>query len=165
MKVRRITAADKEDYLSLLRTLDSETIYMAFEPEDRDRMANHLDSQLGHLTEARNSVILVAEKDGQLIGFLEIAQHGLIRTRHIASLFVGVKQSQAGRGVGSSLFSALEEWLLETELRRLELTVFIENTVAVSLYKKRGFEIEGTKRRAFLVGGKFHDECYMSRLI
>ena len=51
------------------------------------------------------------------------------------------------RGVGSALLHAAidlaDNWIGYT---RLELTVFTDNAAAVALYRKFGFEIEGTLR-------------------
>ncbi|WP_407927862.1 GNAT family N-acetyltransferase [Gracilibacillus suaedae] len=49
--------------------------------------------------------------------------------------------------------------------RRMELTVAASNRSAVALYKKIGFEIEGTKRKALLVENEYLDEYYMAKLL
>ena len=41
----------------------------------------------------------------------------------------------------------------------------VHNQRGVGLYKKMGFDIEGTKRDALLVDGTYVDEYYMSKLI
>jgi RimJ/RimL family protein N-acetyltransferase len=50
-------------------------------------------------------------------------------------------------------------------IHRLELTVVTENQAGLQLYKKMGFEIEGTKRQSLYIDGKFVDEYYMSKLV
>lgn len=47
-------------------------------------------------------------------------------------------------------------------LRRIELTVFTDNTAAVHLYEKFGFAIEGTARRYGLRNGEFVDAYHMA---
>ena len=54
-----------------------------------------------------------------------------------------------------------DNWL---NLQRLELTVFTDNEPAVRLYKKSGFEIEGTLRRHIFRAGKYVDVYSMARL-
>ncbi len=39
------------------------------------------------------------------------------------------------------------------------------NTAGIALYKKMGFEIEGTKRNSLFIDGKYVDEYYMSKLL
>jgi len=47
---------------------------------------------------------------------------------------------------------------------RIELTVFADNPAAVALYKKFGFEIEGTGRNFALRNGEYVDAYYMARM-
>ncbi|MGE4051090.1 MAG: GNAT family N-acetyltransferase, partial [Piscinibacter sp.] len=47
---------------------------------------------------------------------------------------------------------------------RLELTVFTDNAPAIALYRKFGFEIEGTHRAYALRDGRYDDVYAMARL-
>ena len=52
-------------------------------------------------------------------------------------------------------------WL---NLTRLELTVFTDNARAIALYKRCGFEIEGTLRQYAFRDGAFVDAYGMARV-
>ena len=54
-----------------------------------------------------------------------------------------------------------DNWL---DLRRLDLRVYVDNAPAIALYKKFGFEIEGTHRRFALRNGEYVDAHVMARL-
>ncbi|WP_314165124.1 GNAT family N-acetyltransferase [Lachnoanaerobaculum gingivalis] len=66
--------------------------------------------------------------------------------------------------MGSKFFDKLEEWAKENHLKRLELTVEVSNTIAINLYKRQGFVIEGTKKDTMLVDGVFLDEYMMAKI-
>jgi putative acetyltransferase len=70
-----------------------------------------------------------------------------------------------GQGIGTALLKAAVEladrWL---NLRRLELTAFVDNDVALRLYKKFGFEIEGLLRRYAFRDGAYVDAYTLARL-
>ena len=80
-------------------------------------------------------------------------------------LGMSVHDAHAGKGVGSALLAAAidlaENWL---QYSRMELTVFTDNVAALALYKKFGFEIEGTLRRYAFRDGEFVDTHTMARL-
>ncbi len=83
---------------------------------------------------------------------------------HVGDLFMGLLPGQRGQGLGERL---LRESLTAADafgFLRIELGVFASNTRALSLYRKVGFVEEGTKRRAILINGIFHDEIIMARL-
>jgi RimJ/RimL family protein N-acetyltransferase len=50
-------------------------------------------------------------------------------------------------------------------VKRLELSVMTHNERGIALYKKMGFEIEGTKRASIYVNGNYVDEYLMSKII
>ena len=50
-------------------------------------------------------------------------------------------------------------------MTRLELTVFCENTPAVRLYRKMGFEIEGIRRNSMKLDGVYKDEYAMAKML
>jgi putative acetyltransferase len=70
-----------------------------------------------------------------------------------------------GIGIGSQLMSAIldiaDNWL---NLTRVELEVNTDNPVAVRLYEKFGFEIEGTHKLHAFGNGRWADSYFMSRL-
>lgn len=87
------------------------------------------------------------------------------RRRHVASLGMGVKDNSQGLGVGSALLSAAldlaDNWL---NLKRVELTVYIDNDRAIHLYKKFGFEIEGESRGYAFRNGEYVSVFHMARI-
>ncbi|ANY77849.1 GNAT family acetyltransferase [Microvirga ossetica] len=70
-----------------------------------------------------------------------------------------------GRGIGTRLLRELieiaDDWL---NLRRIELTVYVDNARAIALYERHGFEIEGTHRDYAFRGGAFVDAYAMARV-
>jgi L-phenylalanine/L-methionine N-acetyltransferase len=60
-----------------------------------------------------------------------------------------------------TIIALADNWL---NVSRLELTVFTDNARAISLYKKHGFEIEGTHRSYALRYGNLSDAFAMARL-
>ena len=79
---------------------------------------------------------------------------------------MAVHDAYAGRGAGSALMAALvdlaDNWL---NLKRLELSAYADNTHALALYERFGFEREGLFRRLRLGGtGPHVDSVAMARL-
>ncbi|MBR7381912.1 GNAT family N-acetyltransferase, partial [Klebsiella pneumoniae] len=54
-----------------------------------------------------------------------------------------------------------DNWL---RVDRIELTVFVDNEPAVAVYKKYGFEIEGTGKKYGLRNGEYVDAYFMARV-
>jgi putative acetyltransferase len=112
-----------------------------------------------------NRILLVAEINGAVVGTAGLHLEPGMRRRHVAGIGIGVADPYVGRGVGTALFSELtklaDNWL---GLLRLELEVFVDNEPALALYRKFGFEIEGTHRASALRNGVYTDVYSMARL-
>ncbi|HEY9064855.1 MAG TPA: GNAT family N-acetyltransferase [Burkholderiaceae bacterium] len=108
---------------------------------------------------------LVAERDGEVIGSAGLHATGkALRRRHAMSMGISVANEAQGQGVGSALMAALcdyaDRWL---GTLRIELTVYTDNEAALKLYRKFGFEIEGTLRAYAMRDGRYVDAYTMAR--
>ncbi|MCO6178732.1 GNAT family N-acetyltransferase [Ciceribacter sp. RN22] len=116
--------------------------------------------------EAQGSSVtaLVAVMDGRIVG--DLGLHGFQgRRAHAGMIGMGVHDDYIRRGIGRALLSEIvriaDEWL---NIRRLELTVFIDNAGAIALYESFGFRVEGTLRDYAYRAGRYMDAHTMARL-
>lgn len=86
---------------------------------------------------------IVAEAAGDVVGGIWIVGP-FFGSGEIAML---VARDWRGQGVGSALLAAAIERARERGLHKLSLSVFPQNTAAISMYRKFGFEQEGVRRK------------------
>jgi RimJ/RimL family protein N-acetyltransferase len=164
MTIRVGTPGDAVALLELKLALDRETSFMLLEPGERQDTPEELTAHLRAVGEQANSTVLVAEEGGELVGYVEAEGGRYRRTRHCAYVVIGVRAAVSGRGVGTALLEALSAWAGECGVSRLELTVMRHNDRAVALYRRCGYEIEGTRRASVRVDGGYVDELAMARV-
>ena len=109
---------------------------------------------------------LVACVEDEVVGNLSLhTSPTRWRMRHVGSIGMAVRDDWQGKGVGTALMEAAldlaNNWL---NLTRIELSVYVDNAPAIALYKKLGFEVEGTHRRFALRKGEYVDAFSMARL-
>lgn len=108
---------------------------------------------------------LVACIDDVVTGHLVLDIEQNPRRSHVATFGLSVCGQQRNRGVASALLKAMvdlcDNWL---RIDRTELTVFVDNESAVAVYRKFGFEIEGTGKNYALREGKYVDAYFMARI-
>lgn len=119
----------------------------------------------GMLAPGGNDHVLVAERGGQFIGMAGLHAAGAsARRRHAMHLGITIAASAQGQGVGKRLMAALvdlaDNWL---GVLRLELTVYSDNSRAIALYERFGFEREGLLRGYALRNGQYVDTLTMAR--
>ena len=111
-------------------------------------------------------ITLVAAVAGEVVGNLGLTRLTRPRRAHVGEIGMGVRDDWQGKGVGSALLTAAldlaDNWL---GLRRIELQVHADNDRAIALYRKFGFELEGTHRAYAIRDGVYVDSLSMARLI
>jgi len=93
---------------------------------------------------ARDGILLVAERDGVIVGtaticppgsaFREIGADGEVEFR-----FLAVAPEAQGAGIATALIAAIEQHARDTEAVRLAICVRDTNTGAAAMYERMGF--------------------------
>ena len=121
--------------------------------------------KVSSLFESPESYTLVAEHDSKVVGHISVFLSNKPRAKHCASLAIAVNPKFHGKGIGKTLMEAAidqaDNWL---NLTRLELEVNEDNVAAISLYKRVGFDVEGTKRLSTFKSGSYINTVIMSRI-
>lgn len=165
MLIREIKLDDAESLINLIKQVESESQFMLFESGERNIGPEQQEKRIEAMKKEGNSTIFVAEENNELIGYLIAMGANAKRNKHSVYLVIGILTQYRGLGIGTKLFKQLEEWATEHSIHRLELSVVTRNEAGLQLYKKMGFNIEGTKRHSLFINGEFVDEYYMSKLL
>lgn len=89
--------------------------------------------------------LLIAEDDGKIIGFacLSVTMGPGIRKNAYLEDFV-VDSTIRGKGIGSALWDAMQDWAAEKGCQKLEFTCGNGREAAQAFYKNHGAEIYET---------------------
>lgn len=164
MIIRKVEAKDSERLLNMLKQLDSETKNMMYEPGERKTTPEEMKSNIENIN-VSNLLMLIAEEEGNIVGFLTAERGFANRIKHSAYVVIGILESYRGRKIGTKLFEELDKWAEDNRIIRLELTVMAHNEGAIGLYEKMGFRKEGLKEKSLIVDGKYVDEYYMAKIL
>jgi len=157
-----IRRAEPDDFEAFWRTFQDESAYsgtiqipLPSREAWRKRLAEPVEGDY----------VVVACVDGEVVGNAGLNHFKAPRRAHAMHIGMAVRTEYQGRGVGTALMQALvdlaDNWL---NVFRLELTVFVDNKRAIALYRKFGFEMEGTHKAYALRAGKYVDAYAMARL-
>ena len=163
ISIRRATPKDAGAYARIMASEDvfSNLLQMPYADEEGWRQRLSESGALGKV-----DLGLIAELDGELVATAGLHPVGAaVRRRHVMMLGISVAPHAQGKGVGNALMTALcdyaDNW---AGILRIELTVFDDNARAVALYRKFGFELEGTHRAYAMRAGRYVTALTMARL-
>lgn len=114
---------------------------------------------------ANGEIQLVALHGADLVGWCDIVSRSLEGFEHVGTLGMGVAASFRRHGVGEQLVREALRLARDRRLERIELEVFASNQAAIGLYRKLGFQEEGTKRRARRLDGNYDDVLLMALFV
>ncbi len=107
---------------------------------------------------------IVVVADAKIVGWCDVTPVPFEGMRHVGRLGMGLLPSFRGQGLGRRLVREALSQVFAKSLKRVELEVFASNKIAVGLYEREGFVIEGRKRFARFLDGAEDDILIMGCL-
>ncbi|MCT4595862.1 MAG: GNAT family N-acetyltransferase [Anaeromicrobium sp.] len=160
--VRSAEINDASDLINIVPILDRETDYMLRTEGEFKCTLEEEENIIKRKLENKNDLFLVATINEKIVGTLGLSGNSLYRINHICEFGMGVLKDYWGKGVGNSLIKTMIDWTKENNIRRIELKAVSKNHRAIELYKKFGFEIEGTLKGDHRIGNEYVDSYTMA---
>jgi ribosomal protein S18 acetylase RimI-like enzyme len=113
---------------------------------------------------AEGAVHVVALHEQEVVGWCDLRPKTASTLQHSAVLGMGVVSGHRRRGLGARMLAMALEMAGEHGIQRAELIVRSDNAAAIALYRRFGFEVEGTLRRYMRIDGVNYDALLMARL-
>ena len=159
--------SDAAAFIDFMNQVAVETDYLVMDETGFRFSQQEMETIFESGLEKPDELCLLAKVDAEVIGAISIKSSSQFRISHIGTVFIAVKKDYWGYGIGSILLDEVISWAEEMDmLKRLELTVQVRNQTAINVYKKFGFEIEGTQKRGARTDkGEWLDLYYMGKLI
>ncbi len=142
-KAITIREANKGDLSTLLQF--EQGIIMAerpFDPTIRPDPVHYYD--MGQLLESKDALVVVAEDAEKLVasGYVTVkeARHYLDHGSYAYMGFMYTHPEYRGQGINSGIIDVLRQWAISRGLTEIRLTVYNENSPAISAYERYGFK-------------------------
>ncbi|QED46936.1 GNAT family N-acetyltransferase [Cytobacillus dafuensis] len=165
--IRTALPEDADKVLAFIREIIIEAPYLLTTTAEFKVTIDQQKRFLQQVVKDNGKLAILAEYEGEIIGFLDFHNGGKQRIEHQGSFGMSVRKDFRNHGVGKALVSVLLAWAKENPLiERVCLEVFSENIQAISLYKNIGFLEEGLKRRAIKLSDQtYHDLILMAYFV
>ena len=96
------------------------------------------------------------EENGQYMGTISLKH--INRTNKTAEYAIALRTSSQGKGLGTKAsFTLFDIAFRKLNLNKIYLDVLSSNTIAIHLYEKLGFKLEGELREHIVINNQFHN--------
>lgn len=159
--IKQFTYKHSHLFSKLRIDIDKESDHLLAKKNERRENALHVIVRL--LISQRRIITFLAFDKKEAVGYVSLVFPKYTKLRGNTYLTIGVREKYRGKGIGTLLMNKAEGYAKEKGMRRVELEVFGKNTTAIDMYKKRDYEVEGTKKEAIESPNGFDDIIIMAK--
>ena len=157
IRFRKIDDAD--NLFQMFSSMSEKTLKLSMAPYTKDRIERWME-------DLQNVIPLVSEHNGKIVGQAVIHKFPQERRKGIGDLAVYLHDDFQNVGLGTAMIKRILKLAKKEKMHRIELSVIAENNIALHLYEKCGFQIEGIAKDDFYgYDGKYHDVINMGLIL
>nr|WP_317283689.1 GNAT family N-acetyltransferase [uncultured Sellimonas sp.] len=163
---RTAKVEDAANIVAFYNYVGGETSYLSFEKDEYPMNVEEQADEIRGLEGNQTNIMLLALDGEEIVAIATIHSSHKIKSRHEGELGIVVAKKYQGQGIGSELIRRLIEWAKGNGVTtRIALDTRADNVMAISLYLKFGFEVEGCRKNSTLLNGKYYDLYVMGMMI
>ncbi len=143
--IRQPRIDDAADIISVIKTADKETLFLAREPEEFIALEEQEKEMIANVLKNNDMSWFVAEYKGKIVGQCSVGLvSGYKRYRHRAEVSFALYERYCNIGIGGKMMQECIGWCKGHDIAQIELDVVTSNERAIKMYRSFGFEIVGT---------------------
>ena len=156
--LRLATVEDADAILENINAVCKEEVYLLMDavPFDLERER----AWLREFDGTRNA-LFVAVDGARIVGQVDCHGGRYSKDRHTGLIGIAIRSGWREVGVGRALMDRVLRWMRARGFRRAFLSVFSTNERARRLYESMGFEVEGVRKRQYVIRGEYADEVVL----
>ncbi len=162
-----LRSPEKEDASALLDYLlaaAGETEFILRYPEECTMTAEQEAAWIENMNRHPGTLLIACFLDGLCVGNCQVSLIGGIKTRHRATVAIGILKKYWGLGLGTAMMREMMAWAESMGARQIELEYIEGNERGRALYQKMGFIEYGRRPDAIrLKNGEFREEILMMK--
>ncbi|MFB4166149.1 N-acetyltransferase family protein [Alteribacillus sp. JSM 102045] len=160
--IREAIPDDALQLLDIQFSIAGENRYMVTQSNEFNLTTTEEKQRIQEDLNRPGNMLLVAEINDEIIGFVSIRNESKKRKAHVGALGIFIQKEWRETSVGSTLMDVILKWAKNNPLiEKVGLAVFSNNERAIHLYKKLGFVEEGRRIKEL----KFNKEEYIDEIL
>lgn len=163
--IREADIEDAKNVIEYIKIVSDETDFLISDSSERNFTVRKEKEFLQNIQSSILEKIFLFEIENKIVGMCSIEGINKIRIKHRVDLAITVLKNYWGNKIGEKLIDYAIEYCKSNCIKKIELTVRIDNERALKLYKKFGFEIEGEIKNFIYLNGNYYNCYYMGLLL
>lgn len=164
--IREAKKCDARGIIEFYDIVTSETTYISYAEGEYNLSIEQQEQMIKEFNDSENDTIVLAVIDSKIVGLGKISSHEKLKARHVGVLAIAIRQEYCNLGIGKIIMDYLIDWCKSNKVtKKISLSVRRDNSRAIKVYEKCGFEIEGILKNERHLDGEFFDIVVMGLMI
>lgn len=142
---RSSTPDDASQMLTFLNCIASDSDYLIRYPEECETSPEKKANLIASVRQSEYDLYITAFAENKIVGNCQLAFQKRMKTKHRASISIGILKAYQGIGLGRAMIEELISVARERQILQLELEYIEGNDRARNLYEKTGFFCTGER--------------------
>lgn len=142
---RSPTSDDASQMLTFLNRIASDSDYLIRYPEECETSPEKEANLIASVCRSEYDLYITAFAENKIVGNCQLAFQKRMKTKHRASISIGILKEYRGIGLGRAMMEELISIAREHQILQLELEYIEGNDRARNLYEKMGFFCTGER--------------------
>lgn len=157
--LRFLNVEDGDSLHQCFSSMSNEALKWSMAPYTVERIQRWIDN-------IHNLIALVVEYKGKIVGYAGVSKYPHLRRKGVGDLAIYLHQDFHNVGLGTAMTEKLLELARRDGVHKIELQVVAENAIAIHLYEKFNFKIEGRSEDSFFGPDQdYHDMVHMGLIL
>lgn len=167
VQLRLPEEADAQEMISFYNQVGNETTFLGFVGSEYGLSEEQQAQAIKDANASENNTILLATVNSKIVGIGTISSNNKrIKSRHVGSLGIVISKVFCNIGLGAIMMTYLIDWCKNNHITtKISLSVRKDNSRAIALYEKFGFQTEGILKNEVLIGTDYFDLVAMALII
>ncbi|MCB2298509.1 GNAT family N-acetyltransferase [Clostridium tagluense] len=164
--IREALKEDAKLMIAFYNLVGGETDFLSFGKNEFIKDLTDYESFLETTRKEDNSIILLAEIDNKIMGIATINSSPKSRFKHVGEFGIVIAAQYCKLGLGRKIMDNLIIWANANGItKKISLVTSENNYRAMELYKKVGFQVEGTLKNDTYVNGVYGNTIVMGMIL
>lgn len=164
--IREAEEKDAQLMIDFYNLVGGETDFLSFGKNEFKMTLQEYKEFIKSTALENNSMLILATIGNEIASIASITSNQKSRTKHVGTLGIVIKEQHCGLGLGKEIMNYLINWAsLNGITKKIDLVTREDNTRAIELYKKVGFQEEGILKKDTYINGVYYNTLVMGLIL
>ncbi|TQQ85686.1 GNAT family N-acetyltransferase [Peptacetobacter hominis] len=161
LTLRNAVTSDAEEIVAFFKEVSDESLNLSFSSDEYEISPYQEKVFISSINRNYSSIIILGFIDDEICCIAEMISPPERRLSHNSNFSITVRKKYWNMGIAKTVIPEAIDYAKTVDIKNITLSVRSENSAAINLYKRFGFEVCGIRKDYICINGNYDDEIIM----